>query len=91
MQANWSKLVSKNFNEAAQNYNESASIQKDIALKLAKICSKYPIDPGFWVDLGSGTGLLANSLEALHPNQEVINLVASATEKCNTFTGTPPL
>ncbi len=74
MQANWSKLVSKNFNEAAQNYNESASIQKEIALKLAKICSKHPIEPGVWVDLGSGTGLLANSLEALHPNQEVIRV-----------------
>ena len=88
MQANWSKLVSKNFNEAAQSYNDSASIQKDIALKLAQICSKHPIEPGVWVDLGSGTGLLANSLEELHAKQEVIRvdkcqqMINQQPEKC---------
>ena len=74
MQAPWPELVSKNFNEAAQHYNESASIQKDVAFKLAKICSQYPIAPGVWVDLGSGTGILANSLEELHSKQAVIRV-----------------
>jgi len=74
MQKTWSSLVNKNFNEAALNYNESAVIQKSTALKLAKICSDYPINNGFWVDLGSGTGLLAKSLEDLHPNQYVLRL-----------------
>ena len=70
----WSSVVNKNFNEAAINYNFSASIQKDTALKLAEICSGYRIKRGLWVDLGSGTGLLAKSLESLHPNQYVIRL-----------------
>ncbi len=70
----WSSLVNKNFNEAALNYNHSASIQKDTAIKLAKICSSHSISRGLWVDLGSGTGLLAKSLESLHPNQYVMRL-----------------
>ena len=74
MKKTWSSLVNKNFNEAALNYNESAVIQKRTALKLAKICSHYPIRNGLWVDLGSGTGLLAQSLEDRHPNQSVLRL-----------------
>ena len=57
MQKIWSSQVNKNFNEAALSYDESASIQKSTALKLAKICSHYSIKHGLWVDLGSGTGL----------------------------------
>ena len=74
MQKTWSSLVNRNFNEAALNYNESAGIQKSTAFKLAKICSHNPIKNGLWVDLGSGTGLLAKSLEDLHPNQYVLRL-----------------
>jgi len=36
MHKTWSSQVNKNFNVAAFNYNESASIQKSTALKLAK-------------------------------------------------------
>ena len=74
MQKTWSSLVNTSFNEAALSYNESASIQKSTALKLAKICSNHSIRHGLWVDLGSGTGLLAKSLEDLHPNQHVMRL-----------------
>ena len=74
MQKTWFSQVNKNFNEAALSYNESASIQKSTALKLAKICSHHSIKYGLWVDLGSGTGLLAKSLEELHPNQNVVRL-----------------
>ncbi len=74
MQTKWSNLVNKNFNEAAINYNESAAIQKSTAIKLAQICSHHSIKNGLWVDLGSGTGLLAKALEELHPNQYVLRL-----------------
>ena len=74
MQKTWANQVNKNFNEAALSYNESASIQKNTASKLAKICSHHSIKRGLWVDLGSGTGLLAKSLEELHPNQYVLRL-----------------
>ena len=74
MHKTWSTQVNKNFNAAALSYEESASIQKNTALKLAKICSNYSIKNGLWVDLGTGTGLLAKSLENLHPNQPVVRL-----------------
>jgi len=74
MQQTWSSQVNKNFNEAALSYNESASIQKSTAVKLAKICTHHSIKHGLWVDLGSGTGLLAQALEDLHPNQNVVRL-----------------
>ena len=74
MHRTWSSQVKENFNEAALNYNESASIQKSTALELAKICSHHSIKHGLWIDLGSGTGLLAKSLEDLHPNQYVVRL-----------------
>ena len=74
MHRTWSSQVKENFNEAALNYNESASIQKSTALELANICSHHSIKHGLWVDLGSGTGLLAKSLEDIHPNQYVVRL-----------------
>ena len=74
MQKTWSSQVNENFNKAALTYNESASIQKNTALELAKICSHHSIKHGLWIDLGSGTGLLAKSLEDLHPNQYVMRL-----------------
>ena len=74
MHETWSSQVNKNFNEAATSYEESASIQRNTALKLAKICSDHSIKHGLWVDLGTGTGLLAKSLEDLHPNQYVVRL-----------------
>jgi len=88
MHKTWSSQVNKNFNEAALSYNESASIQKSTALKLAKICSHHSIKHGLWVDLGAGTGLLAKSLEDLHPNQYVVRLdnskkmIDQHSEKC---------
>ena len=74
MHKTWSSLVKQNFNAAALNYNDSALIQRSTALKLAKICSHHSIKHGLWIDLGSGTGLLAKSLEDLHPNQYVMRL-----------------
>ena len=74
MTKTWSTQVTQNFNEAALKYNESAAIQKSTALKLAQICFENPIKNGLWVDLGSGTGLLANALENLHKNQYVLRL-----------------
>ena len=74
MTKTWSNQVTQNFNEAALKYNESAAIQKSTALKLAQICFEHRVKNGLWVDLGSGTGLLANSLENLHKNQYVLRL-----------------
>ena len=77
MKQTWQKHVFKNFDEAAEIYNLHASIQKNIALQLSKLCSKQSIPKGIWLDLGSGTGLLAESLESLNPNQEVFRIDSS--------------
>ncbi|KGG13499.1 MULTISPECIES: methyltransferase domain-containing protein [Prochlorococcus] len=66
--------IIRNFEEASDNYNQSAVIQKIFAHKLAKQCLHQNINPGIWLDLGSGTGLLADILEDLHPSQLVIRV-----------------
>mgnify|MGYP001477847876 CR=1 FL=1 len=66
--------VLKNFDNAALCYNKHAEIQKHIAKRLATICSNHSIPRGLWVDLGSGTGLLAQSLEANNPGQQVVRI-----------------
>ncbi len=73
----WSELVLNNFGEAAANYNKDAQIQQIFASLLAQICSRESIPQGIWVDLGSGTGLLAEALETLNPNQSVIRVDGS--------------
>ncbi|AAQ00668.1 MULTISPECIES: methyltransferase domain-containing protein [Prochlorococcus] len=77
MSTNWQKLVIQNFDEASSKYNNSANLQKIFAAKLAAQCSKKVINSGVWVDLGSGTGLLANALEKINPNQSVIRVDGS--------------
>ena len=70
-------LILKNFGEAAPHYSQEAQIQKTFAWLLAKVCSKETIPQGIWADLGAGTGLLAEALEALNPNQSVLRVDGS--------------
>ena len=74
MNNNWQKLVLRNFDAAAPRYNNNAELQKKIAWELANLCSKQSIAKGIWLDLGSGTGLLAESLEHLNPDQSVLRI-----------------
>ena len=78
-ESNWDKQIIQNFDAAANNYNTEADIQKEVALKLATVCSIHSIPPGIWVDLASGTGLLAECLERLNPNQSIIRLDKSVS------------
>jgi len=77
MTTDWQKLVIKNFDEASCKYNEGANLQICFAKRLAEQCTKKFIPPGLWVDLGSGTGLLANELEKRTPNQSVLRVDGS--------------
>ncbi len=74
----WQKDVLPNFEAAAGRYNEVAQLQRAVAWRLAKQCSKQNIPNGFWVDLGSGTGLLADALETCIPKQSVHRIDASS-------------
>ena len=77
MKATWEDNVLRNFNIASFNYNNEAMLQKDIAKQLAQECSKQNISSGLWMDLGTGTGLLANAIEELSPNQSVLRVDGS--------------
>jgi len=77
MKIKWQKKILENFDQAAHIYNANATLQRDIAWRLSKLCSQQSIPKGLWLDLGSGTGLLAESLESLNPNQEVLRIDSS--------------
>ncbi|WP_320666943.1 methyltransferase domain-containing protein [Prochlorococcus sp. MIT 1307] len=100
MTSNWPKIILNNFGEAAPHYNAEAELQSTFAWRLAKECSKESIPQGIWVDLGAGTGLLAEALEALNPNKSVIrvdgspqmlaqNRSTSQTQLCDLNIGLP--
>ena len=74
MNTTWNQNVINNFNNAAINYNKETSLQKAIAFRLARLCKHASVKRGFWVDLGSGTGHLAQALEKLHPGQKVLRV-----------------
>ncbi len=78
MKTNWQNLIIKNFDEASFRYNKGATLQIPIAKLLALECSRRNIPNGLWVDLGSGTGFLANELERLNQNQTVTRIDSSA-------------
>ncbi len=77
MKRSWQNLIIKNFDEASSSYNKAASLQIPFARLLALECSKRDIPTGLWVDLGSGTGFLANELERLNHNQTVTRIDSS--------------
>ena len=77
-QAEFSKSIINNFNTAAENYESSALIQTKVASLLVKECKNHHIPKGLWLDLGSGTGLIAKKLEDSFPNNKVIRVDASS-------------
>ena len=78
MSASWTNHVLNGFGQAASRYESLAVLQRAVAQRLAGLCSRSPIPRGLWVDLGSGTGLLADALEASHPGQSVLRIDGSA-------------
>ena len=77
MAKKWSELILNNFGEAATNYNKEAEIQRTFAWQLAKKCTGETIPKGTWIDLGAGTGLLAEALEKLNPSKTVLRVDGS--------------
>ncbi len=73
----WQDNILKNFDKACNSYNSEATIQDLIAKQLAKECFNHQIPPGLWLDLGTGTGLLADALEKLNKDQSVIRVDGS--------------
>ncbi|WP_114994670.1 methyltransferase [Synechococcus sp. UW179A] len=75
--SNWGDKVLSRFDQSAQNYNASATLQHAVAVQLANHCRQQHMPGGLWVDLGSGTGHLADALETRHPGQRVLRVDGS--------------
>ena len=70
----WTQKVKSNFDNAADNYLEYLKIQKFFAEKIVSSIKELETEEGEWLDLGSGTGLLADSIEKEFSNQKVFRI-----------------
>ena len=72
-----SQRVVERVDRSAHRYDGAANLQRSMARQLAERCRRQSIPRGLWVDLGSGTGLLADDLERQHPGQTVLRVDGS--------------
>ena len=68
---NWNETVKNNFNNAAANYSDYSNIQRVFAYKIVSFLKSLNIKEGEWIDLGAGTGLLADEIEKEFFNKKV--------------------
>ncbi|MEC7247922.1 MAG: methyltransferase [Cyanobacteriota bacterium] len=73
----WGDRVLSRFGAAAGRYDSASMLQRAVAWRLAGHCRRVGVPKGLWVDLGSGTGNLADALESHHPGQQVLRLDGS--------------
>ena len=59
----WKERVKTNFNNAATNYLAYSNIQRHFAKKIVSLLKSLKVQKGEWIDLGAGTGLLADEIE----------------------------
>ena len=59
----WSETIKKNFNNASADYLLYSNIQRHFAEYIVSHLKGLSIQKGEWIDLGSGTGLLADEIE----------------------------
>ena len=59
----WNEIIKNNFNEAAESYLNYSDIQRFFVKKIVGFIKEIKTEQGEWIDLGSGTGLLADELE----------------------------
>ena len=67
----WSEKIKNNFDNAADKYLEYSKIQRFFAKKIVRYIKQLNIQKGEWLDLGSGTGLLADEIEKEFSNKKV--------------------
>ena len=67
----WNEKVKNNFNNAASNYLEYSNIQRHFAKRIVSFLKELNIKKGQWIDLGSGTGLLADEIEKEFSNKKI--------------------
>ncbi len=70
----WNKTVKNNFNNAAKNYLVYSNIQRYFAQKIVFLLKGLNIQKGESIDLGSGTGLLADEIEKAFPTKKITRI-----------------
>ena len=70
----WNETVKNNFNNASANYLSYSNIQKHFADKIVYFLKDLNIQKGEWIDLGSGTGLLADEIEKVFSTKNIIRI-----------------
>ena len=70
----WNKKINDNFNNAAYYYSKYSLVQKYFANKLLIFIKELEPLMGEWIDLGAGTGYLADLLEKDFMNINVIRI-----------------
>lgn len=67
----WNIKIRNNFDNAAFNYLDYSNIQRFYAKKIVYYLKKLNTQKGEWIDLGCGTGLLADEIEKNFPSKKV--------------------
>ena len=70
----WNETVKNNFNNASANYLDFSNIQRHFAEKIVSLLKGLNIQEGEWIDLGSGTGLLADEIEKEFSKKEMTRI-----------------
>ncbi len=70
----WNRKINNNFDNAAHCYSNNSLVQKYFANKLLTIIKELEPQIGEWIDLGAGTGYLADLLEKNFTNIKVIRI-----------------
>ena len=70
----WNETIKNNFNNAATNYLGYSNIQRHFAKKIVSFLKKLNIQKGESIDLGSGTGLLADEIEKEFPTKTITRI-----------------
>ena len=67
----WNEKIKINFNNSASHYLDNSIIQNYFAKKIVSLLKTLNIPEGEWLDLGSGTGFLADEIEKVFTKQNV--------------------
>ena len=70
----WNDRVQNNFDNAAENYLVYSNIQRHFAKKIVSFLKELNIQKGESIDLGSGTGLLADEIEKEFPTKKITRI-----------------
>jgi len=87
----FSAAIAKNFDRAASNYDESASVQAQVADRLVSWAAETSHKPTNILDLGCGTGFVAQAARHVWPRAEITAMDASPAMLHQTHNKMPDL